>query len=100
MFILLGLILGHYRGNKLNNLHTTRIAVPNDETGIYSQIEIKSGLNIDQVEVELDMVDSDLRDVQVTLISPDGTRSILMDNLSVQAAANDNGRAIKLKKAS
>ena len=64
--------------------NTISQTVPNNEEGIYSQIEITSGVRIDQIEVELDMLDTDLRDLQVTLISPDGTQSILMDNASLQ----------------
>ncbi|MBD2664248.1 hypothetical protein B6N60_01211 [Richelia sinica FACHB-800] len=56
------------------------LAIPDDNpSGISDTITITSGLLIDRVEVDLDISHSLAADLVVTLISPDGTESILVN---------------------
>ncbi|MDJ0596148.1 MAG: S8 family serine peptidase [Pleurocapsa sp. MO_226.B13] len=55
----------------------------NDSTGISSSIMVDSGLDIDYVELKLDIDHNFLGDLEVTLTSPDGTVSKLVNRPGV-----------------
>ena len=51
----------------------------NNKTGISSSVNVDSGLEIDYVELELDISHNFVGDLEVTLTSPDGTTSKLLN---------------------
>ena len=63
----------------INHTKTANLAIPdNNTTGITSSMAIAGGLEIDSVEVDLNISHTWSSDLEVTLISPSGTESVLI----------------------
>jgi subtilisin-like proprotein convertase family protein len=60
-----------------------------DNSAASSQIRLTGGLTIEQVEVNVDLNHSWIDDLELTLVSPNGTESLLMDQPPV-AASGEN----------
>lgn len=70
------------RGNEqvISANASPNIFIPDDSPdGVFSTISIPSNLRIDHVEVVLDIDHTLFSDLKATLISPDGTESVLLD---------------------
>jgi subtilisin-like proprotein convertase family protein len=63
----------------------------NDLSTIADTIAITSGLHIDRIEVDINITHTYVNDLFVTLTSPDGTRSILLERAPVVNANQNNG---------
>lgn len=67
------------------------IAVPDGVAGgVASGLNITRALNVDKVEVELSLQHTYVGDLRVSLISPTGTASILIDRPGNGASSSDN----------
>ena len=55
-----------------------------DQGEIIDTITLSSDLNIDYVEIDLDISHTAIEDLIITLISPDGTESVLFDGIQLQ----------------
>ena len=64
----------------VSSTDSSPLVIPdNDSTGISSSVMVDSGLDIDYVELELDINHNFIGDLEVTLTSPDGTASKLVN---------------------
>jgi kexin len=72
------------------NSKQVNISIPdNDTTGVSSSIEIVDDLSIDFVEVEFTSDHPFWGDLEITLISPEGTASILAENGANEGRSGD-----------
>ncbi|NVJ93346.1 MAG: cadherin-like domain-containing protein [Methylocystaceae bacterium] len=62
----------------ISTLSTPTLSIGDLQT-VVDSIEITDNIEIDQIEVELDLSHQNLGDLIVSIISPDGTESILLD---------------------
>ena len=92
-----------HQGTSANEVMVSAHAAPNstipDNTaaGITSELTILDPIELDWVEVTADIRHANIGDLTITLISPDGTRSILVDrpgvtSTSSSGSANDDIR--------
>ncbi len=58
------------------------LAIPDATGTVVDRVNVQSGLNLDYVEVKLDIAHPWIGNLQVFLISPGGTRSVLIDRPS------------------
>ena len=76
----------------VSSTDSSPLVIPdNDSIGISSSIMVDSGLDIDYVELELDIDHDFIGDLEVTLTSPDGTASKLVNRPGVGELSSDVG---------
>ena len=60
---------------------TVRGAIADNGPAVVSSAQIRSDLDIDKVAVTVELKHGRMGDLEITLISPEGTESVLLDNL-------------------
>jgi subtilisin-like proprotein convertase family protein len=55
------------------------LAIPDASSAVSDSVTVSTGLKIDRVEVAVDIDHSWIGDLQISLVSPDGTQSLLLD---------------------
>ncbi|MCL1474276.1 S8 family serine peptidase [Argonema antarcticum] len=81
-----------------SNLQNVLENIPDgdEQTGVNSTISINDDISIEKVEVLFDANHNDWKDLQIMLISPDGTQSILADYIPANPSATTTNRLTPL----
>lgn len=66
---------------------TVRGAIADNGQPLVSTIALARDVEIDKVEVTVDLKHSRIGDLEITIVSPEGTKSVLMDNPGVTATS-------------
>lgn len=64
----------------LTRSRSTTLSIPDgSETGVIDKVTVTGGIDIEHVEVDINISHANIGDLEIWLVSPNGTRSVLLD---------------------